>query len=280
MPFTTIQIVKKHLVDYRLGTKNIEDESIIIPTSDPVNLQFGNIREDSEKVKAKELSSPLIEEPTFNQNDQIILSHPELIYDTVVVASNSSMSVLYTENLDYSVDYNNGIITRIPSGQIPQLAEVTVWYLYYKIYSEGVDYKINYTNGEITRLETGELEPNQMLLVDYVSLYGNIVDEAISNAIDEANAKVLAMIDPAYQGSTDQALITAETYMTLAIISRIKAIEAAGRPENTASGYRGDFWLALSKSYAAEAIQLLEPYSRTMSTLMPPALAKSRTTAP
>ncbi len=275
MPFTTIDIVKKHLTDYRLGTKRIENEAVLMPTNGSVYLQYANIQPHSEKVKAKEIISPVTEQLSFNQDNTLTLSHTELIPDTVVVANNSSMASIYTENVDYSVDYDNGIITRITDGAIGELATVTIWYQYYRIYTLGVDYEIDYTTGRFSGLEYGNIEPGQIVLADYVSEYGNITDEAVANAITEASDKVLSIIEPSYEDSTDQSLITAETYFALAIICRIKAIEAAQNAANTVSGYRGDFWLELSSSYSNEGNSLLKPYSKSLGGFSSPSLSNS-----
>ncbi|MCP4704577.1 MAG: hypothetical protein GY865_08200, partial [candidate division Zixibacteria bacterium] len=207
--------------------------------------------------------------------DKVTLTYNELIPDTVVVANNSSMGKIFTENIDFTVDYDQGVIIRITAGAIETSAEVYIWYQHYKVYSRDVDYTINYNNGYITRLASGDIEAGQLVYIDYQSLYGNITDEAINNAILEASSKIRAIIDPEYESSTDQALITSETYSTLAIICKIKAIEAAGNLTISSSGYRGDFWLQLSTSYYSESMQMLIPYSLKTNPLSSPKITKS-----
>ena len=276
MSFTTIELVKKHLTDYRLGTKRIENEPFLMPASGYSNLQFGNIEKDTDRVKARELNTPFSEDLMFDITDKTSLAHSEIIADTVVTASNSSMGEIYTENVDFSIDYDNGTITRIPDGAIPPVSSFTIWYQYYRVYERSVDYFIDYTDGKISLAPSGSIEAGQLVYVDYISMYGNITDESIDNSIIEAAEKVLSVIDPIYQTSEDQALTTAETYLTLAIICRIKAIEAAGRPEQTTSGFRGDFWAKLSNSYTIEGFKILEHYARPVNSLASPKLSKNQ----
>jgi len=274
MPFTTIQIVKKHLTDYRLGSQRIESEPLIMPASGYSHLQYGNIQEGSVKVKAKELNSPIREDIVFDSNDQAALAHAEIIPDSVVAANNSSLGRIYVENIDYTVDYDQGIIIRIDGGSIAPSAEISVWYQNYRLYTSGIDYSIDYVGGKISRITSGSIEAGQMVFVDYFAQYGNITDEAISNAIVEASDKVLAIIDPVYEDSTDQSLVTAETYLALAVICRINGIESAGRPDKTTSNFRGDFWLKLSSSYSMEGLTLLQNYARRANPLSSPKLTK------
>lgn len=275
MPFTNLEIVKKHLTDYRLGTRNIENEAFLMPTSDYANLQYANIKPESEKVKAREINTPFSESVVLDGTETVSLTHGEIIPDSVVVADNSSLGQIFTENIDYTINYNDGAVTRIADGAIPSASEVTIWYQYYRVYVRDTDYTIDYIRGRLKRQPEGDIEAGQVVYTDYISQYGNITDEALSNAIVEAADKVLAVIDPIYESSTDQALITAETYLTMAIICRIKAIEAAGRQDQIASGYRGDFWLKLHDSYTSEALKLLRPYAQKASELSSPRLANA-----
>ena len=274
MSFTTIQLVKKHLTDHRLGTTRIEGEPFLMPASGSANLQYGNIQEGSEKIKAKEQNLPYLEELIFGADNRAALTRSELILDSVVVASNSSLGTIYVENEDYSIDYNRGTILRIEDGLIPSQAEFAIWYQAYRLYARGIDYNINYPAGTISYIASGDIEAGQMVFADYLSQYGNITDEAIANAIVEANAKVMGIIDPIYENSSDQSLVTAETYFTLSIICRIKAIETAGHPESAASGYSGDFWLKLKDSYQIEAANMLEYYAKPIGAFTSPILSK------
>ncbi|MBD3170152.1 MAG: hypothetical protein GF307_11760 [candidate division Zixibacteria bacterium] len=276
MPFTTIETVRKHLTDYRLGTKRIENEPLLLTGSGYVNLQYSNIEAGSERVKAMESIKPVREISNFTGDDTLNLSNEELVPDSVVAANNTSLGKIYIENIDFTVDYSGGVLTRIVSGDIPGESEVAVWYRNYRLYTKGIDYSIDYVAGKIGRISSGNIEAGQSLYIDYISQYGNITEESIKNAIVEASGKVLAIIDPSYESETHQALTTAETYLTIAVICRIKAIEAAGRPDYYSAGYSGDFWLKLRDSYTQEGLKMLEKFTPKRIFLSPPRLTSRK----
>ena len=143
MAFTNIALVRKHILQYHLGTEIIENSPCHFISSDWIQLPHISILTDSEKVKAKEQFSPTKEEKSLTAEEWIDLSHSELIFDSVVVGTDSSLGRIYVENLDYSIDYDEGRIKRIESGDIPDGAKVVVWYLFYRIYQRGSDYQMD-----------------------------------------------------------------------------------------------------------------------------------------
>ncbi|MCJ7457469.1 MAG: hypothetical protein MUP17_00550, partial [candidate division Zixibacteria bacterium] len=165
MSFTNISLVKKHISEHHLGVSEMENHPVHLVGSSPVKLPDSNIQVGTEKVKGKEIFSPLQENISFSSGDTIQLLHPELIFDTVVVASDSSLGRIFVENIDYSIDYDNGRIIRLPGGSIPALSSVVIFYLYYRVYQKDADYKIDYLKGELTRL-SGAIEDGQWVLVD------------------------------------------------------------------------------------------------------------------
>jgi len=222
-------------------------------------------------VKAKEINEPVQFQASFGASEQISLPNQELVYDSVVVADNSSMNTVYQENVDYTVDYDNGIVKRITTGSVPGGATVTAWYLYYCIYQRDLDYKINYTTAEITREPNGAIEEGQWVLVDYSVEYGFLNDDVIANAITEAADKVAKYIDEQYNDSTDQGLVTAETYLAVSILCRIKAGEAASRsPRNSTARALAESWTVLANSYQLEAYRLLNRFVRKIGYLRSP----------
>jgi hypothetical protein len=213
MSFTNISLVKKHISEHHLGVFEMENHPIHLEGSSPFKLPDSNIQVSSEKVKGKEILSPVQENISFSSGDMIQLLHSELILDTVVVASDSSLGKIYVENIDYSIDYENGKLIRISSGSILALSSVVIFYLYYRVYQKGVDYQLDYQKGELTRLTSGVIEDGQWVLLDYIVEYGFLNDETIAQAIVEANERVLKFIDSSYFESEDQGLVTAETYL-------------------------------------------------------------------
>jgi hypothetical protein len=241
----------------------------------PFQLSHINILPSSERVKGKEQNLPTQENISFSSSDTVSLSHPELIPDTVVVAKDSSLGEIYVENVDYSMDYDNGRITRIPDGSIPEGSKVVVWYLFFRIYAKDTDYRMDYNKGQIRRIGSGEIEDGQWVLVDYTVEFGLLIDEVIANAIVEANDKILKIIDPSYSNSTDQSLVTAETYLAVSILCNIKALEVMTQnPESTAKSLSVS-WSNMSSVYQERAFDLLKKFKKDPGGLRSPYAARS-----
>lgn len=263
MAFTNIALVRKHISQYDLGTERIENLPCQLTGADWIQLPHISISDSSEKVKAKEQFSPTEEEIHLTGEEWSSLSHSELVLDSVVVASDSSLGKIFVENTDYSVDYEEGKIKRQASGEIPDGAEVVAWYLFYKIYQRDSDYQIDYQEGKIKRITSGSIGDGQWVVIDYVVEYGCLSDEIISNAILEANDQVLKLIDPGYHSSTEQSLVTAETYLAVSILCGIKGAESLNaNPPGTTAGRSFDAWHGLSDSYRKKAFLILSGYGK------------------
>jgi len=253
----------------------MENHPVHLAGSSPIKLPDSNIQTGSEKVKGKESFSPVREEISFSSGDTIQLLHPELIFDTVVAASDSSLGRIFVENIDYSVDYENGRITRLSGGSIPALSSIVIFYLYYRVYQKDTDYKIDYLKGELTRL-SGNIEDGQWVLVDYKVEYGFLNDDTISQAVAEANERVLKFIDPSFYESEDQGLITAETYLSVSILCNIKAVEVLNlNLSGTNANLLSKSWNMVAEAYLKQAYVILSDFARSSFSLQSPKAIKS-----
>jgi len=279
MAFTNIDLVKKHILEHELGTVSKENIACRLQGETPFQLPHILLLPGSEKVKAKEQNIPTQETISFASSDAAQLSHQELIPDTVVVANNSSLGEIYVENVDYSVDYDEGRITRIPTGSIPTASSVVIWYLYFRIYTKDTDYQIDYVKGQIKRLASGDIEDGQWVLVDYTVEFALLSYEVMENAIKEANDQILKYIDSSYANSTDQSLVTAETYLTVSILSNIKAMEAMTQNVASGTGWQAHSlslaWSKMSTTYREQAYELLKRFRKDPGGLCSPYAAKS-----
>jgi hypothetical protein len=275
MSFTNLDLVKKHIREQYIGATNIENVYCHLSGETPYQLPHINILSNTERIKGKEQNVPTQEVISFSSSDTVSLAHPELIPDTVVVAKDSSLGKIYVENIDYSIDYDNGGVTRIPDGSIPEGSEVVIWYIYFRIYTRDADYHIDYNKGQITRIASGVIEDGQRVLADYTVGFGYLSDEVIKNAIVEANDKILKIIDPSYSNSTDQSLITAETYLAVSILCNIKALEVMTQTPGTTAKSLSLAWSDMSSVYRERAIDLLKEFRKDPGGLCSPYAAKS-----
>ncbi|MCK4858498.1 MAG: hypothetical protein KAT58_11050 [candidate division Zixibacteria bacterium] len=273
MPFTNVENVRQHLSATGVGRDSYRDVPLQLVGTSAVALAHVNLKSGSVQVKGKEIGSPRLDLLTL-ADEPVNLSGPELIPDSVVVARDSSLGEIYTENVDYSVDYQAGTITRISSGAIASGDTVAVWYYCYHIHTEGEDYSVNLAKGTIRRLSGGTIEDGQVIYVDYETQSGFFVDSQIAQAISEADDRLLAVIDSSYHNSTDQTLVIAETYLAVAILCRMKAISSLDRGSGVTSGRTAESWLKLADRYEFDGLKAAAAHVAAKSSLATPTAIK------
>jgi len=272
MPFTTIDLVKKHILEKHLGANKVENERVRLTASDYEQLSRRIILTDSERIKAKEQNEPTLEAVSFSGGDSFTLSHNELIPDTVVMASDSSLGTTYIENTDFAVDYDSGQINRLSSGSIPSGAQVVAWYLYYRVYERGVDYDLDFMNGQIRRRSSGDIESGQWIFADFTAATGGVNDDVIENSISEANNMILDFIDSSFHESSDRLLVDAETFLAVSLICKIRGIDSLSDASTGGSG-DSQSWAALSEIYRMDAYNILAQYAGSIGTYNTPSKA-------
>ncbi len=253
MPFTDIATVRKHLYEEASAQDSFRDATVQLVGVEPSALMHGNIRAESVVVKGKELGAPQFAALTL-ADAPVSLGQSQVIPDSVVVARDSSLGKIYTENVDYHVDYRGGLMQRLESGSILSGASVVVWFYAYRVHTEGVDFYVDYEQGTLRRSGGSAIEDGQTVFVDYETSAPLLTDDQISNAIIEADDRLRGIIDSAYYESTDQALVTAETYLTMSILCRIKAVAGLQAGQDNASAARS--WQELADKYERDAFQI------------------------
>lgn len=279
MGFTNIDLVKKHILEHELGTVSKENVACRLVGEAPFQLPHMLLVAGSEQVKAKEQNVPLSETVSFASSDTVQLAHQELIPDTVVVAKDSSLGQIYSENVDYSIQYDDGRLTRIPSGSIPEASSAVIWYLCFRVYAGDTDYEIDYGKGHIKRISSGDIEDGQWVLVDYRVEFALLSDEVVENAIKEANQQILDYIDSSYANSADSSLVTAETYLAVSVLCNVKAMEAMTQNLASGTGWQAHSlslaWSKMSGVYRSQAYELLKKFRKDPGGLCSPYAAKS-----
>ncbi len=272
MPFTTKEIVRKHILEHHIGSTIVTGEAVRLMATDACRLANRPILPQSETIKAREQDGPESETISFGSGDTVSLAGAQIMTESVVVAGDGSLGRVYAEHVDYHIDYAPGTIRRLSGGAIPAGSAVVVWYVPYRVYQRGIDYDIDYPGGTLRRRSSGAIEAGQWVLADYTAEYGSLDDAAIENAIAEADEQVAAFIDEQYRNSTEKALVAAETYLAVAIVCRIKAMEAMSGAVAAASGDARS-WIAVAEMYRKEAFGLMAPYGKAIGVLKAPGKA-------
>ena len=270
MSLTTIDRIRHHLSRINSGAGEVHNQAVRMASEGYVALPHGHIVPGSEMTKATAGDIPISEALTLGAIP-VPVTNPGLIPGTVVCARDTSLSRIYQENVDFVVDYAAGILGRLDAGGIESGDLIIVWYQHYRIYQRDVDYTIDYEQGRVRRIAAGGIAPGQEVLVDYQLGITPLADEEIEQGITDAEAEIIHTIAPDYRESTDPALQTAATFLTLSLLCR----NAAGLAASGGSSGQTQlsFWLELSKSYRETAERLLTWFRQSVPGLRPPRLA-------
>lgn len=267
MSYTNVDLVRRHISFDESGTGLRRDQPVTFADQEWVNLPGRNLMKDSVLVKAVCNYSPVFEEVVV-VNGTITLNNSHLLPDSVTAASDSSLGLIFRENIDYSVDTGNGVITSIEGGALPANGRIAVWYYHYSVYIEGHDYSIDYSAGKIRRLVGGDIQPGQTVLVDYELSVSRIDDELINQAVSEANALIEKQVDPHRQFGADGALQAAATYLAVSLVCRMAA---AGELISVANGHQSAAaWLKIAESYRGDYEDYLKSFRSQIGRLSRP----------
>ena len=272
MPFTNVEIIRQHLSSAGVGRDSFNDVPLQMIGTSAVAIGHSNLKVASVVVKGKELGTPR-SETVILAADPVSLAQPQLIPDSVVVASDSSLGQIYTENIDYTLDNVAGTISRIADGAISSGATVTVWYYRYRLHVEGQDYSVNLNRGTIRRLTGGEIEDGQVVYLDYQTQAGFFTDSQIAQAIGEADDRMRLLIDSESADQTNQTLIVAESYLSMALLCRMKAIVSL-EPDQSDNASRAADWLQLADRYERAGLSLAARFAAGRPALATPTTVK------
>lgn len=271
MAYTNIELVRKHLQESVRTEGKVENHRVILSGVETVVFPHAGLIAGSERVKGKEQIAPARESVVLYDEPKS-LSKSALLPDSVVAAKDSSLTEIYAENVDFVVDYASGTITRMADGNIESGQSVTIWYYYFTLYSKDEDYLISYQNGEVTRLEDGNIADGQIVWIDYEIESGLFADDVITNAIIEASTQLDDRIESGVVDDATSVLTIAETYLTVSILTQIRALEIIQSSALSASSRAGlsSQLLEISNRYRQEYDDIIKPFLKTGSRLSGP----------
>lgn len=256
MSYTNVDQVRNHL-----GVNS----SLLERVSDrPVQLGDSAIRFHNGPIAAGSLGVKSIRSVNQERNSiaaatgGVTFSSSPVVPGSVVVASDSSLGVLFAESQDYLVDYAVGKLTPKSGGTLPPGDPVTVWFLPYTVLVAGEDYQCDYDNAEIRRLSGGSIGTGETVFLDYSPVYADVTDQILLSAVAEANGLIEREIDPEGEFGADATLGLAATYRALEIVCRTSASRelASLRAEDRVAAV----WLKLAEEYGRKADKLLSGF--------------------
>lgn len=266
MPFTNSEIVRHHLIETMSLRDSYRDVAVEMSGLAAIALMHSQLKEGSLVVKGKELGAPYATLVTLGDSPSP-LGFANLIPDSVVVASDSSLGRIYAEHVDYHIDYLQGTVRRL-EGEIPVGGTVAVWFFAYRVYQRNSDYAVDHVRGTIRRITGSQIEDGQTVFVDYETQSLALDERQLDNAVAEADDLLLSLIDDSYRDSSNQGLVTAETYLALAVLCRVKAMAALQQPGGSATA---NHWQELGANYSADGLKIAKRFAPANGQLNSPA---------
>ncbi len=257
MSFTNSTLVKSYLTDSFPRQEKISDQPVQLNSTDFISFFSGAVDSSSFTVKSKQSNSPIRISLLLNSATESINSLP-LVPESVVVSSDSSLGIIYTENIDYIIDYAKGDIILKSGGAIAVGVTVTVWYQSYVTYTLTTDYLINADRGEIKRVASGAIASGETVQIDYTPVSSAYNDVIIDNAVLMANSLIDKEIDSAQDFGADPVLQAAATFRALEVICQTSAVRQLAQQKGQDRSSSG--WMQLADMFSQRSSELLKKF--------------------
>jgi hypothetical protein len=255
--YTTIEQVRCYLNSNTPLADRVRDQAVTPVGTSSSRFFGGAVDKETFVVKAIRDIQPTRKLLTLNAGSNQLSSVP-IVRGSVVVASDSSLGTIYTENVDYVIDYDSGSIELRSGGSLEIGQTVTAWYQPYIVFAEGVDYQLDSARSEIRRLASGGIASGETVYLDYSPLYQDFTDELLANAVNEANGLIEREVDPAGDFGADPRLASAATCRALESICRASAMRVlSSRPDDDRAALA---WIKLADNFALRAEQLIKSF--------------------
>jgi hypothetical protein len=256
MAYTTVDNVRGHLVPSFPLQERVLNQPVILTTS-AVRFYPGPIREETLVAKVRRARDHARTVIVLGENGTRFSSSP-LISGSVVVASDSSLGVIFEEGSDYIVDYLTGMLSVKVGGHLSMGQSVTVWWIPFAVLIRGSDYTLDAERGSIQRLSGGTITSGEIVYLDYEPLSSDFSEPLLTTAVAEANSLIEREIDPAGEYGADAALGLAATYCALEIICRTAAARELSslRSEDKIALA----WMTLADSYQLRSEKLMSSF--------------------
>ena len=257
MSYTNTELIKRFFAVSYPVRDGYTDQMLVFDTDDDIMFYNGAVESSSLLVKSIQANESSQKSLILQEQDNVIDDNP-LVRGSVTVASDSLQTVKYIENVDYIIDYQNGMLNIKEGGSLTAGQSVEVWFTKYELYVSGEDYQVDFDNGTIRRLAGGNIASKETVYLDYESVENLISDDMLKQAVIEGNSLIEAEIDPENQFGADPVLQMAATYRALEIVSHTAAArELSFRREGNDVALA---WLELADKFANRSEVLLRSF--------------------
>lgn len=231
--FTNVQLVRRLVGSGTGGTKVFNEEQILSGTAENF-LKNANLEVSTDVVKklTDVLGPDLITVSDYNWNN---LENSKVFESTLDVYNQTDESFKLTEGTDFIVDYERGRIRLVrpvgvvygasSSGSVGDeefliqfgcnfgvVKKYQIHYQYFVVTTRTVDYSIDYLRGKIARIVGGSIQSGDKVYIDY-EILESVTDQLIEDAINMSHVQIICEIGESYEGSLDEKLKYAESYL-------------------------------------------------------------------
>ena len=269
MPYTTAEQVRNYLFTNAPQSRSMSNQPLMVDRNDAIPFFGGSIKPGSLTVKS--IRTRELQRVQIIAGTKVVFANSPAVPESVVVANNSSLGVVYAETVDYLINYAGGTFSLVAGGAISPGAGLIIWFQPYSVYAEGNDYAVNPERGEIRRLLSGDIVLGETTYLDYTPEYLSATEQMVTFAVTAANGVVERTVDPSGQFEADPILGMAATYRALEIICRA----AASRDLSYLPGQdrSARVWIQLAGEYASRADDLLSSFRPPVTPMSLPTLS-------
>ncbi|KAA3634864.1 MAG: hypothetical protein DWP97_06110 [Calditrichaeota bacterium] len=267
MSYTNAALVRKHIEFVQPVLQIITNQQMSFTDNEYQSFFSGQIIAGSVTVKSLKEYKQQIANHIVTDGENVISPLP-LVNGSVLCSTNSSLTKIYKENIDYIIDYTKGTVTFPSSGDISNDDMVTFFFLPYFPYQENSDFKINYETGKIALPVSSKIKFGEVVYIDYQPAAVFHSDTIIDNAVVEANAIIEQTVDPNKQFGANLVLQTAATYRALEILCRSSAAKELASQTGRESSAKA--WISLGEVYLARSAELIRSFTEPVSQISNP----------
>jgi hypothetical protein len=265
--WTDEETIKNILQSSRAPNATVKDEPLLIPASDPAQLEYSGL--DNNVVVKQARSSMLFASAGLVLNGvvPVVFTSGALpIRGSVVLSSTTPLTNIFAEDFDYVVDYTSTTLRRTASGStIVSGSTNFAWCLEWTVLVEGIDYVVNYEAGQISRIGGSSIAPGVTVYVDYSHALSIVSDAAIKECIQQAEGEMLLSI--ADKTMQSDALRSAATLYALSLIALSQATKILATADSTADE-RSKYFIQLSTEYRMRASAIFSYFAQDKTYLL------------
>lgn len=255
MAYTDATTVRRYISTPSPRTERVSDHPVALTGEEPVGFFAGAVDPATVVVKARRAVAPLRQTVRLADSPTLLASVP-LVPGSVVMASDSSLGTIFTENVDYLIDHAAAQVTIVAGGGLTPGGDVTVWYQPYKLCVSSDDYVLDAAQGEIRRRDG--IASGETVYLDYTPLHLNLSDELVDSAVATANGMIEREVDPAREFEADTTLANAAVYRALELLSRAAAARELASLRGVPNVALA--WLKLADDYANQSETLVRSF--------------------